>query len=297
MSTLPPLSAVRVFEAASRHLSFTRAAEELGMTQAAVSYQIRLLEERLGTALFLRLPRKLQLTEAGQRLAPDLVRAFGLIRAAFRDFDAEGPQSLVISTTQTFATQWLAPNLGSFLLRHPEIAVRVETDSRLVDFAASDVDVAVRQGNGSWPGLTAIHLADVRFTPLLSPALAESIGGVTRPADLLRLPLLDADDPWWTIWIEANQLSREALSAQRGPSLGTQSLIAAAAMAGLGVALLAPGNFSREIADGKLLRPFAGEVSEGSAFWLVYPEQRRNVPKIRRFRDWLVAEMARAGSS
>ena len=152
---LPPLAAIRAFEAAARTLNFTKAAEELGMTQAAVSYQIKLLEERLGELLFLRRPRKLVLTEAGDRLAPRTSEAFDILREAYGRFAKDGPATLTISTTHTFASHWLAPRLGTFQLRYPQIAARLETSERIVDFASEEVDVGIRSGLGGWPGLRA----------------------------------------------------------------------------------------------------------------------------------------------
>jgi LysR family transcriptional regulator, glycine cleavage system transcriptional activator len=290
---LPPLSAIRVFEAAARHLSFTRAADELGMTQAAVSYQIKLLEERVGVPLFLRRPREVALTEAGQHLAPRLRDAFDTMRDAFRDLadDAEG--TLIINTMHTFAANWLAPRLGSFNLAHPNIAVRLETTTRVVDFAREEVDVVVRSGMGVWPGLVATRLLGVRFTPMISPKLAAEVGGIKEPADVLKVPLLDPKDEWWIMWFKANNLPIEALQNQRGPSLNMQTLNAEAAMAGMGITLLMPEYFQRELDEGRLIMPFDKFVNENNGYWLAYPESRRNVPKIRFFRDWIVAEAAR----
>lgn len=287
---LPPLAAIRAFEAAARLLSFTRAADELGMTQAAVSYQIKLLEERIGAPLFLRRPREVALTEAGQRLAPRTRDAFDILRDAFGDFAEREQGTLTINTMHTFAAQWLAPRLGSFQLLHPRIAVRLETTTRLVDFAREEVDLVVRSGRGNWPGLVAFKLLDVRFTPMLSPKLAASVGGIHEPADILKLPLLDPKDPWWVSWLTENGLPVEVLEHQTSPSLNMQALDAGAAMAGLGVALLTPAYFRHELADGRLMQPFARVTDEGHGYWLAYPESRRNVPKIRIFRDWIVGE-------
>jgi LysR family transcriptional regulator, glycine cleavage system transcriptional activator len=289
---IPPLAAVRVFEAAARHLSFTKAAKELGMTQAAVSYQIKVLEERLGSQLFLRQPKGLELSDAGQRLAPDVSRAFELLRDTFSEFSAREQGTLIVNTMQTLASQWLAPRLGTFQLAHPELAVRLETTSRLVDFAREEVDVVIRSGKGHWPGLIATKLLDVRFTPMLSPKLAESIGGVQEPADILKLPLLDPKDPWWVTWLNLHGLPLDILENQSAPSLNMQVLDANAAMAGLGVALLTPAYYRQELTDGRLIQPFDLVIDEGSGYWLAYPESRRNVPKIKAFRDWIVAEAA-----
>jgi len=292
-AALPPLAAIRAFEAAARHMSFTRAAAELGMTQAAVSYQIKLLEERLGAPLFLRKARSIELTEAGERLAPRTSEAFDLLREAYGRF-VEGEQTtLTINTMHTFAAQWLAPRLGTFQLIHPDVAVRLETTQRLVDFAAEEVDVVVRSGHGKWPGLVAHRLLKVRFAPMLSPALAASIGGVREPADILKLPLLDPKDPWWVTWLNANGLPLDILETQTSPSLNMQALDAAAAMEGHGVTLLTPAYFRRELADGRLIQPFEMVIDEGQSYWLAYPEARRNVPKIKAFREWIVAEAAK----
>jgi LysR family glycine cleavage system transcriptional activator len=291
-NNLPSLAAIRVFEAAARHLSFTRAASELGMTQAAVSYQIKLLEERVGAPLFLRRPREVTLTEAGQRLSPEISRAFELLRDAFAEFGEREHGTLIVNTMHTLAAQWLAPRLGVFQLLHPEIAVRLETTERVIDFAREEVDVVIRSGKGEWPGLLATRLLGVRFTPMLSPALAATIGGVREPADILKLPLLDPKDPWWIAWLTRNGLPIEILQRQNMPSMNMQVLDAVAAMAGHGVALLTPAYFQRELSDGKLIQPFDQVIDEGNAYWLAYPESRRNLPKIKAFRDWIVAEAA-----
>lgn len=291
---LPSLAAIRVFEAAARHLSFTRAAAELGMTQAAVSYQIKVLEERVGSPLFLRRPREVVLTEAGQRLAPEVNRAFDILREAFVELGEREHGTLIVNTMHTFASQWLAPRLGIFQLLHPDIAVRLETTQRMVDFAREEVDVVVRSGKGVWPGLAATKLLDVRFTPMLSPALAASIGGVREPADILKLPLLDPKDPWWITWLTTHSLPLEVLDKQKHPSMNMQTLDAAAAMGGLGVTLLTPAYFQHELADGRLIQPFDHVIDEGNGYWLAYPEARRNVPKIKAFRDWIVGEAAKA---
>ncbi len=289
---LPPLSAIRVFEAAARHLSFTRAADELGMTQAAVSYQIKLLEERVGGPLFLRRPREVVLTEAGQRLAPRLREAFDILREAFTDLADQSEGTLTINTMHTFAANWLAPRLGSFNLAHPNIAVRLETTTRVVDFAREEVDVVVRAGKGIWPGLVSTKLFDVHFTPMISPELAKKVGGIHEPRDVLKVPLIDPRDEWWIIWFKAHDLPLEELGKQTSPSFNMMTLDAEAAMAGMGITLLMPEYFQRELEQGRLIMPFNRTITEDSGYWLAYPEARRNVPKIRAFRDWIVAEAA-----
>jgi LysR family glycine cleavage system transcriptional activator len=290
---LPPLAAIRVFEAAARHLSFTRAADELGMTQAAVSYQIKLLEERVGGPLFLRRPREVVLTEAGQQLAPRLRDAFEMLREAFSDLADQSEGTLTINTMHTFAANWLAPRLGSFNLAHPNIAVRLETTTRVVDFVREEVDVVVRSGNGGWPGLVATKLLDVHFTPMISPELAARVGGINEPKDVLKVPLLDPKDEWWIIWFKAHDLPLDALEKQTAPSFNMMTLDAEAAMAGMGITLLMPEYFQRELEQGRLIMPFERLIDQDSGYWLAYPEGRRNVLKIKVFRDWIVAEAAR----
>ena len=291
---LPPLAAVRAFEAAARNTSFTKAAEELGMTQAAVSYQIKVLEERVGVPLFLRQPRQVALTEAGQRLAPAVTEAFALLAEAYAGVRAGAEGTLVISTVQTFGSNWLARHLGSFQIAHPSIAVRIDTSGHLVDFGREEIDLGIRSGGGKWPGLAVHMLFRADFTPMLSPQLAASIGGVKEPADLLRLPILDSSDPWWRQWFAAANVPADELARRPGSSMGSQASEGSAAMAGQGVAILTRALFAAEIADGRLIQPFDLVGEDGHAYWLVYPEARRNVPKIRAFREWLLAEIARS---
>ncbi len=290
---LPPLAAIRVFEAAARLLSFTRAAAELGMTQAAVSYQIKLLEERLGAPLFLRRPRALALTEAGQWLAPRTSEAFDLLREAFGRFGEREQATLVVNTMHTFAAQWLAPRLGVYQLTHPKTAVQLETTTRVVDFTREEVDVVIRSGKGKWPGLLAYKLIDVRYTLMVSPALARKVGGLTRPEDMFKIDLLDPHDEWWADWFKATGQPIAALRMDLAP-IGLQTITASAAIAGLGGALLVKEFFEQEISDGRLFQPFDIEVDTESSYWLAFPEARRNVPKIKAFRDWILAEIGPA---
>lgn len=281
---------------AARHLSFTRAAAELGMTQAAVSYQIKLLEERIGVPLFLRRPRQVVLTEAGARLAPEVSHAFTLLAQAYATVRDVAEGTLVISSIQTFATNWLAPHLGSFQMKHPSLAVRLEIDGRMVDFAREEVDVGIRSGLGPWPGLAADRLFRARFTPMFSPRLA-GIDKVKAPADLLDLPILDPRDAWWEIWFKTAGVAETDLSRRLGTSMGSQASEANRAIAGQGVAILTPELVASELADGRLLRPFDIMATDGNSYWLVYPEARRNLPKIRAFRGWLLDEIARSIAS
>src|SRR3569623_1289814 len=290
---LPSLAAIRVFEAASRLMSFTKAAAELGMTQAAVSYQIKLREERLGAPLFLRQPRALALTSAGQWLAPRTNEAFELLRSAYAQFGERESATLIVNTMHTFAAQRLSPRLGKFQLQHPKIAVRLETMQRLVDFTREEVDVVVRSGKGRWDGLSTLKLVDVRFTPMVSPELAAKVGGLKTHVDLLKVPLLDPLDAWWDKWFAVHKLPLDALDRENAPNISLQTITASAAMAGAGAALLTPEFFELEIAAGRLIAPYDVLAEEGDAYWLAFPESRRNVPKIKAFRDWIATEIKR----
>lgn len=290
--SLPPLAALRAFEAVARHLSFTRAAEELGMTQAAISYQIRLLEERLGTSLFLRRPREIVLTEAGRRLSGPTTQAFELLRETFAANEDQARTVLSISTLPTFAGNWLSQRLGRFQMAHSELAVRLDSSNRLVDFTREDFDVAIRYGAGNWPGLKALRLMEIEYAPMLSPDLAAR-HDLRQPADLLALPLLDNTDPNWTIWMHEAGVAFPECPQGSTLSLGTQLHEARAALAGQGVALLTPRFFRFELGTGALIQPFPQISRNGLAYWLVHPPGRLNRPAIRKFRAFLLDEIAR----
>lgn len=222
MDELPPLAAIRVFDAVARRMSFTAAAGDLGMTQAGVSYQIRLLEDRLGAALFLRKPRGIELTALGARLARPTHEAFDTLRGAF------GPQSetetLSISALPTMAGNWLSQRLGRFQIENPGLAVRLDSSAHLVDFAREDMDVAIRCGAGDWPGLIAHRLFEVDFAPMLSPAMAAAHGPFTDPAQIMPLPWVSPRDPTWDLWLAAAGIERncEPCAARTALELNVQ---------------------------------------------------------------------------
>ena len=294
---LPPLAAVRAFEAAARLGSFTRAGEELAMTQAAVSYQIKLLEERLGLPLFLRQARQVVLTESGRQLAAAVTDAFDSLRAAFAAVRAEVGGVLTISALHAFASNWLASRLGAFQLEHPSIAVRLSATNELIDFARDGVDVAIRSGAGPWPGTAAHRLFPVHFTPLCSPDLLRRSGPLAEPADLLRLPLLSPGDSWWRHWFAQAGVAADNLETRPGIRLDSQQIEGRAALGGQGVAILSPVLWAEELRSGRLVQPFPLVGDEGHAYWLIYPESRRHLVKIRAWRDWLLGEVARASDA
>ncbi|GHD16746.1 LysR substrate-binding domain-containing protein [Tianweitania populi] len=296
--SLPPLPALRVFEAAARHLSFTRAADELGMTQAAVSYQIKVLEERIGAALFVRTGRAVELTVAAHMLAGETTLAFDRIAAAYGEVRGATASVLSISAIPTFASLWLARHLGEFQVAHPSIAVQLACSRDVVDFARDPVDAALRAGDGNWPGLCTHLLIRGDFSPMLSPALLERIGRpLEEPADLLNYPLVDSDYPWWDLWFESVGVSRKKAIDPNGSKLSSQDLEAIAAVAGHGIAMLTPFFYRDQIANGALIQPFRHLYPINRAYYLVYPESRRNVPKVRLFRDWILSHFPEPSAS
>ena len=293
MRRLPPLSAVRVFEAAARHEHFTTAATELGMTQAAVSYQIRSLEERVGVKLFERGKGRVRLTEAGKRLLAPLSDAFDRIDGAFAALRTEDDSQLAISTTMTFANTWLAWRIGGFQMEHPGLAVRLSTSGELVDFARDEFDVAIRAGMGEWPGLHAQKVIGIDFTPMCSPRfLAEwreaHPGRRLEPADLRDLPRVSSNDPWFDQWLSEMGVAAPEHPPRAGVQLDSQTAEGTATMAARGFGMLTPFFWRWDLTEGRLVRPFAHVASRGWAYWLVCPEHRRAVPKIKRFCEWLL---------
>ena len=300
MRRLPPLAAIRAFEAAARHESFTAAAAELGLTQAAVSYQVKALEERLGAPLFVRERGRARLTPLGLRLLPTLSQAFDSIEAAFASHREEDESLLTITTTHTFANTWLAWRLGAFQMEHPDLAVRMTTSNEHCDLRAGDADIAIRAGTGGWEGLEHHRLFDSAFTPMASPqCLAEAerrLGRKIEPADLPHQNRIGPSDDWWQQWFADNGVpADESVFRKAGIRLDNQANEGHAAMGGQGFALLTPLLWKGDVAAGRLAVPFPDRVStRGWAYWLLYPSDRRLTPKVKRFKEWMLAEMERA---
>lgn len=290
-ASIPPVSAIRVFEAAAYHRNFTKAGEELGMTQAAVSYQIKLLEDRVGATLFERRPRGVALTGIGDQLARGTFQAFDQLREVFARIDDDADDTLTITSTPTFAVQFLASRLGAFQLAHPKFAVKVEVTQALADFRSDGIDLGIRTGHGAWPGLKAHKLFDCLSTPILTPALVASVGGISAPADLLKLPIIDSGDGWWEAWFTAAGVTDVSLPAKPRLDFAMQAAEANAALAGRGVGRLSPALYRMEIEQGRLVRPFELALADGPPLWLVYPQARFKSPKINAFRKWIGTEI------
>jgi LysR family glycine cleavage system transcriptional activator len=291
MRQLPPLSAVRVFEAAARHGNFTRAGAELGMTQAAVSYQIKLLEERLGAPLFARSGRGIVLTDLGRRIAPPVSGAFDAMAEAFASVRAESDSVMTVAAPRTLGTNWLAGRLGSFQLQRPGLAVRLLVSDEMVNLNAGEADISVRGATGPMPGLCHHFLMRMPVTPLASPALLAKHPRVESPTDLLALPRLSAQDEWWDLWFDAALGGTPEGARAQGVHFDSQVLDGNAAIAGHGVAILSPPMWLPAMEAG-LLVPVLPQISYyRNSFWLMYPEGKRNVAKVRAFRDWVLGEV------
>ncbi|HEY4253122.1 MAG TPA: LysR family transcriptional regulator [Roseomonas sp.] len=277
-----PLNALRAFEASARHLSFTRAGLELHVTQAAISHQVKGLEEILGVRLFRRLPRGLALTDEGLALLPVLEEAFRRIGATLDRFEGGRVREvLTVGAVATFAVGWLLPRLRAFQEEHPFVDLRILTNNNRVDLAGEGLDCAIRFGDGAWHGTEAVRLLEAPLSPLCAPALAERL---RQPADLGSLPLLRsyrADE--WARWFAA---AGAACPALRGVVFDSSVAMAEAAAQGAGVALLPVALFARDLRSGRLLRPFGTEIAAG-AYWLTWLKSRRESAAMLAFRGWL----------
>jgi LysR family transcriptional regulator, glycine cleavage system transcriptional activator len=262
------------------------------MTQAAVSYQIRLLEERLGLSLFTRSKGRVTLTEGGRRIAPLAASAFDTLEEAFSGLISDDQSILSISAAQTVATTWLAPRLGAFQLRHPDLAVRLSTSNQLVDFSTGDYHAALRIGHGGYAGLKCHFLFRSHVTPICSAEFAER-HRLLRPEQLLDVTWLSPTDNWWREWLRGVGVEADETETFQGLVLDSQVMEANAAFAGAGIAMMTPLFWRSELKSGRLVQPFDHLHFPGTSHWLVYPEARRTQPKIAAFREWLLAEVAK----
>ncbi|MBL8663550.1 MAG: transcriptional regulator GcvA [Candidatus Odyssella sp.] len=289
---LPSLNALRAFEAAARHLSLTKAAGELSVTPGALSHQIKALEARLGAKLFQRTARGLAFTDLGRDYLPVVRDAFDRLAAGTETlFGAAQAATLTVSVSPNFAQKWLVPRLGRFAAAHPAVELRIAASTEHVDFAASDVDLAVRHGDGNWPGLAVAKLADEHVIPVASPRLAGGKPPLKRPRDLKSHTLLHAPGPVdWRSWAAAAGLPD--LDVRRGPRLDQASLAIEAAVDGVGVALARTALAALDLAAGRLVQPFGPALAAPFAYYIVCPAPVANRPKIRTFREWALAEAA-----
>ena len=290
--SLPPLNALRSFDAAARHGSFTRAANELCVTQGAVSHQVKALETELGLKLFNRERNGLVITEVGREYLSVVRDAFDRIALGTeRLVSRQRSGVLTVSTSPDFAAKWLVNRLGRFADAHPEIDLRVSATMHHVDFAREDVDLAIRHGIGEWPGLDAVNLCAEELFPVCSPALRSGRRGIHSPEDVLQFPLLHMDDRRdWSRWLEIAGAAGEGLL--HGPILNHASMLIDAAINGQGIALARTALVAADLIDGRLIRPFQIALPLKNTYWIVCPKATSMLPKIVAFRDWLLAEAA-----
>ena len=282
-----PLNALRAFDAAARHLNFTRAAIELCVSQGAVSHQVAQLERRLGTRLFHRLPRGLALTDEGQALVPVVADAFDRVAATLDQYaGGRFREALKVGVVGTFATGWLLPRLDAFARAHPAVDLRISTNNNRVDLAGEALDYAIRFGDGAWHGTHAEPLLAAPLAPLCTPAIAARL---KTPVDLIPERLLRsyrADE--WALWFGAAGIAAPLL---RGPIFDSSALMVSAAAAGQGIALAPPAMFTRELASDLLVQPFGTTIDAGR-YWLTRLMSRPESDAMGRFRGWLIDEIA-----
>ena len=292
---LPPLNALRAFEAAARHESFSRAAQELHVTHAAVSHQIKALEDWLGMPLFQRLTRAVRLSDAGRSYLAVVHSAFNQIHAGTLTLlRSKFDQPLNVTTTPAFAVRWLAPRLGRLWSAHPDLDLRVHEVSWMVDvdFTGTNVDIAVRIGGENWPGLEAVPLMPGTVTPMCSPTLPHDGPPLKRPEDLAHHKLLhEFDYSAWRRWFDRADI--RDFDVEHGPVFDDINLVYSAALAGQGVGLLHTALTRKEMVAGQLIQPFDSLPEEDMGYYIVYPPGRGNEPLIAAFRDWLLVQAAK----
>lgn len=288
---LPSLGALQCFDAAARQLSFTRAAEELNITQSAVSRQIRLLEEFLGRALFHRIKQRLVMTDAGEAYARDIRDVLDRAEAATLALMAYSGTSgaLNLAILPTFGSRWLVPRLGSFTTRYPEIQLNLLTRLKPFDFAKEEIDVAIHFGDTSWPGVEYHHLMNEVTVPICAPSL---LAGrcLKGPGDLMSFTLLQHSTrpDAWANWFEA--VGEPSINAVKGPRFEQFYMVIQAALAGLGMAVLPLFLVQDELASGRLVVAVDRPVPSRNAYYLVHPNSKRDAYPVKVFKDWLLEQ-------
>jgi LysR family glycine cleavage system transcriptional activator len=295
---LPPLNALPDFETAARHLSFTKAAEELHVTHGAVSRQVKSLEDYLGVPLFRRLNRALRLTDEGQAYARTVRELLdSLAEATDRLRTRKETSGLTVSTTYSFTVGWLVPRLARFRALHPETDVRLQANDQMIDFARDNVDLAIRYGRGQYPGYRVERLMGDDYVPVSSPALLRGKYPLKKPSDLRHHVLLHEEglEVDWRMWLMA--AGAEGVDASRGPIFSHWAMAVQAAIRGEGVAIGRMALIEEELAAGKLVRLFDLRLKARMAYYIVYPPRAIERPKVRAFRDWLLAESSGTDSA
>ena len=291
---LPPLISLRVFEAAARHLSFTKAADELCVTQAAVSHQIKALEEWLGVPLFIRLNRAIKLTDAGQKFSGPLTEAFDILGNVTAEvLSQEVDSTLTIATFDSIASAWLMPRLKGLREMYPELTVRIKTIDKYSDFVDDDIDLEIRYGDGKWPKFHVTELAEEDLFPVCSPQLIEPESALNRADDLLKYKLIhDETMTSWQQWLVAAGVSDPQLDDSL--SMNHSHLVMQAAIAGEGIALGRSVLVADALKNGSLITPLDFSLKSDFAYYLVCPKNTSEQVWISSFRDWLLDEVSKS---
>lgn len=302
MRRIPPLNGLRAFEAAARHLSFSRAAEELFVTPAAISHQIKGLEDFLGVTLFKRMPRAVILTEEAQMVLPIITEAFDrLDQAAGLLMDNKASGVLTVTSAPTFAAKWLLPNLDSFTEKYPDISVRLDARLDTVDFDRDGVDVGVRLGSGKYPGMRTDRLFAETVAVVCHPKVMEGPHPLHEPSDLKHHTLLHVDwgkklegpVPDWAMWLKSAGV--DDVDPTKGPVFTVEDMAIAAAVRGNGIALASVYAVRDEINKGNLVVPFARKIEATASYWVVAPERTADNAKVKAFREWILATAEETG--
>jgi LysR family transcriptional regulator, glycine cleavage system transcriptional activator len=282
-----PLGALRVFEAVATHLNFSAAAEALSVTPAAVSQQIKSLESYVQVTLFRRNGRRVEITEEGIELLPAVRAGLDRLESAVHLIKQRGRSGpLQITLLTSFLQIWLVPRIRSFRRKHPDIELRFHTSSEMVDFSRTPIHVGIRFGRGNYPNLHTEKLLDDWIVPVGTPQLVKQHGMIERGADLSRYPLLEGDDPSWRIW---QKTAEEIAWQSRPPTIDDTAGLMVAAEEGLGFALARWTMVARSLQKGTLKMASREALPYGSAYYFVCPQKYLTLPKVARFRDWLVA--------
>lgn len=295
MRRLPPLNSLRAFESAARHLSYTQAADELNVTQTAISHQVRGLEDWLGMRLFQREGRRVVLTEAGQRLFPAVRDGLDTMNRTVANLtDPNRHRRLTVTTYDSFAAAWLVPKLRFFREQYPDIDIRVATTDTIVDLARADIDVAIRTGYGHWQGMHSECLMREDMSPVCSPRLLEAGPPLTKPEDLRHHTLLhDTMEIGWSNWLRAANV--DCVDPTRGPHFEHSYLVLQAAINGEGVALGRTALMAEDLRSGRLIQPFTLSLPLSYAYYFVCLPQALERQRVTAFRDWLVTETEKSG--
>jgi LysR family transcriptional regulator, glycine cleavage system transcriptional activator len=281
-----PLNALRAFEAVAAHLSFTDAAHALNVTTAAVSSHIKSLEEFFETPLFVRHSRSVRLTAQGARLLPGVQRGMSELSRAVETLRLDRTSGLLnISLLGSFLQKWLLPRLGDFYQKHPEVDLRFNASRELIDFMSTDFHAAVRYGRGEWPHTRAEKMLDDWVFPVASPELVTKLGPIDTIGDFNKYPLLHSSSEPWVEWMR--RVGGDTSRLERGPVLDDSASVLTAAEQGHGLALARWSLVAGDLAAGRLVRPSAQSVRQQHSYYFVAPPQNFDLPKVRRFRDWL----------